>query len=196
MPTYASVLTEIGQAQLINSQVTGQSLTWSKMAVGDGNGAEITPSSTATALAHEVYRSNISSLRVDPEDSAQIIADMIILPEIGGWTIREVGIFDSDDRLVVYGSLPATVKPILTEGSGITLTIRCRAAVGNDANITLEIDPSQTIASREYVEATTIKTLRAEGKNIIYERGNGATYTETITLPDLWDGGSSSALNA
>ena len=182
MPTYASVLTEIGRAQLIDSQVTGTSLIWSKMAVGDGNGSPVTPVSSRTALVRERYRGLISSLIVDPADATQVIADLVIQPQDGGWTLREFGIFDSEERLVVYGSLPEIVKPVLSEGSGVTMTIRVRASVGNDAHIELSVDPTLILATRDYVDSNAIRDISIAGQIITITYGDGRQ--KTLTTQD------------
>lgn len=149
---YSSVLTKIGAAQLANSQITGTALKWSKMGVGDGNGVPVNVNANRTSLVHERYRANINHLYKDPKDPTQIIAELVMLPEEGGYTIREVGIYDTNDKLVVYGSLPEIVKPVLAEGSGVTLTIRCRAVIGDATNVKLIIDPTTVIATRQYVD--------------------------------------------
>lgn len=148
---YSSVLTKIGAAQLMNSQIIGTTLKWSKMGVGDGGGHAVNPDANKTALVREKYRAGINHLYRDPQDPTQIVAELVMMPEEGGYTIREVGIYDLDDNLVVYGSLPEVVKPVLVEGSGVTLTIRCRATIGNATNIKLIIDPSTVMATRQYV---------------------------------------------
>lgn len=149
---YSSVLTKTGAAQLMNSQIIGTTLKWSKMGVGDGGGHAVNPDANKTALVREKYRAGINHLYRDPQDPTQIVAELVMLPEEGGYTIREVGIYDTGDNLVVYGSLPEVVKPVLAEGSGVTLTIRCRAAIGNAANIKLIVDPTTVIATRKYVD--------------------------------------------
>ncbi len=183
---YSSVLTKIGAAQLLNSQITGTALKWSKMGVGDGGGHTVTPDANKTALVREKYRAGINHLYRDPQDPTQIIAELVMMPEEGGYTIREVGIYDVNDNLVVYGSLPEVVKPVLAEGSGVTLTIRCRATIGNATNIKLIIDPSTVMATRQYVGDVLQKYLPLTGGtltgNITYN-GNSdfsiARYTDT-----------------
>ena len=150
--TYYTVLTDIGAAKLANSQIAGIALKWTAMALGDGRGAKVTPQGNVTALKREVYRSSLNRLQYDANDPTQIIAEMVVLPQNGGYTIREVGIYDSDGDLVVYGNYPEVVVPKLAEGSGLTLTAVVRAAVGSNSNITLKIDPTSVIATREYVE--------------------------------------------
>ncbi|WP_462362905.1 phage tail protein [Pyramidobacter porci] len=149
---YASVLTKTGMAQLLGSQITGASLKWSKMGVGDGDGAPVGVDANRTSLVHECYRANINHLFRDPDDATQIVAELVMLPEEGGYTIREVGVYDENEQLVVYGSLPEITKPVLAEGSGVTLTVRCRAAVSEAANVELIVDPAAVIATRAYVD--------------------------------------------
>lgn len=185
MPTYAAVLTEYGKAQIAASLISGETLSWSKMAVGDGGGSAVTPTSEATALVNETYRADLNTLKRDPADDTQLIAELIIPPETGGWTIREAGIFDSDSHLVVYASLPETVKPILTEGSGMILTIRCRASVGSEAAVSLIIDPSVVIATVEYVdtEVAGLKNLTF-AQSTWYKRPSLMSSNKTsITIP-------------
>lgn len=174
---YTAVLTDVGAAQVINSQVTGTSLTWSKMAVGDGGGAPVTVETSRTALVHEVYRAELTALARDPDHADQIVAEMIILPESGGYTLREIGIYDSDDRLVVYGSMAELVKPALADGAGITLTLRLCATIGSSAVVTLQTDPSLVIATHEYVGANAVKSLRSSGRTVTYTMGDGTAHT-------------------
>lgn len=163
MPTYGSVLTVIGAAQIANSQITGVAPVWTAMGVGDGGGHVVTPSAERTALVREVYRGQINTLYRAGDDETQIVAELVIQPQTGGWTLREVGIYDADGNLVVYGSLPEMVKPVLAEGSGVTTVIRARVAVGSNGNVTLKIDPSIVIATRKYVDDCLKKYLPLAG---------------------------------
>ena len=101
---FGAVLTDVGAAKLARAQMNGQSLKWSAMALGDGGGVPVAVVSGRTALVNEVYRAPINYLHADPDDDTQIVAEMVVDPEIGGWTVREVGIFDHDGDLVVYSN--------------------------------------------------------------------------------------------
>lgn len=149
---YYSVITDIGRAQLANCLITETPMQLSYMAVGDGGGSEVQPKGSETQLVNEVYRGPINSLDYVENDPTQIEARMTILPTVGGFTIREAGLLDADGNLIVYLSLPTTVKPTMPQGTGMDYTVTIRALVGNDVEITLKIDPGQTIASREYVD--------------------------------------------
>ena len=84
--SYTTILTDIGIAKLTNSQITGLPISLTEIALGDGNGALVTPTQAATALKHEVYRGQINHLYRPEDDPAQIIAELVVLPNVGGWT--------------------------------------------------------------------------------------------------------------
>lgn len=149
--SYTTILTDIGIAKLTNSQITGLPISLTEIALGDGNGALVTPTQAATALKHEVYRGQINHLYRPEDDPAQIIAELVVLPNVGGWTVREVGIFDSEGDMIAWGSHPDIYKPTLLEGTGMDFTVSIRALVGNGTNITLKIDPGVVIAVRKWV---------------------------------------------
>ena len=151
---YYSVITDIGRARFANCLITQTPLELTYMAVGDGGGSAVLPKGSETRLAGEVYRGQINYLDHVENDPAQIVAKMTILPNVGGFTIREAGLFDEDDNLIIYASLPTTVKPVLADGSASDYTLAIYALVGNDVDVTIKVDPAQVIATREYVDAS------------------------------------------
>lgn len=164
---FGAVLTDVGAAKLARAQMNGQSLKWSAMALGDGGGVPVAVVSGRTALVNEVYRAPINYLHADPDDDTQIVAEMVVDPEIGGWTVREVGIFDDDGDLVVYGNYPDIVKSVAASGSAITLTTVCRAQVGSAANVTLKIDPGYVYVMKKEFDSALLplfKGVEAGGK--------------------------------
>ncbi|TRC70151.1 phage tail protein, partial [Mannheimia haemolytica] len=65
-----------------------------EMAIGDGNGSSITPSASQTTLVREVYRAEITDLLEDPQNRHQMIAELLIPENVGGFIVREIGLFD------------------------------------------------------------------------------------------------------
>lgn len=149
---YNCIITDIGMAKIANQVVTGAPLQLKQMALGDGKGSPVVPQQTATALVNEVYRGQINRLARAENDPAQIIAELVLLPDVGGFTVREVGVFDSAGDMIFYASSPPVYKPVLAEGTGMDYTVALRALVGNDVNVELKIDPGVVIATRKYVE--------------------------------------------
>ena len=152
MSTYFCILTAIGEAKLANATALGQTLEFSQMALGDGGGSMPIPSQSREALVNEVRRAPLNAVAIDEDNPNWIVCEQIVPAEVGGWTIRELGIIDADGDLVAVGNFPETYKPILAEGSGRTQTVRMVLQVSNSASVTLKIDPSVVLATREYVD--------------------------------------------
>lgn len=156
MAQYYTLPTEIGQAKIANAIALETSITISQLAIGDGGGSLPVPDSDRTALVNEVRRAAINTSVVDPDNPNWIVVEQVLPPDIGGWTIREVGLYDADGDMIAYGNYPETYKPVLSEGSGRTQTIRFVMQVSDTAAVTLKVDPSVVLATREYVDAATL----------------------------------------
>lgn len=147
------LITATGKAKLAAATAGGAPVALTQMALGDGGGAAVTPVENRAALVGEVNRGPLNSLSTDPLNPNWLIAERIIPPEVGGWTVREIGLFDSAGDLFAYGNFPESYKPVLAEGSGKELIVRAIAEVGNASAVTLQIDPSVVMATRAYVDA-------------------------------------------
>ena len=99
----------------------------------------------------------LNLLTVDPANTSQIIAEQIIPENEGGFWIREIGLYDTDGILIAVANCPETYKPQLQEGSGRTQTIRMILIVSSTSAITLKIDPSVVLATRQYVDDKVIE---------------------------------------
>lgn len=152
MATFYTLLTETGQAKLANAVALGQTIEITELAVGDGDGASPTPEADRTALVNEVRRAPINTSEVDDQNPNWIVVEQVLPPDVGGWTIREVGIFDAEGDLIGYGNYPETYKPVLSEGSSRTQTVRFVLEVSDAASVELKVDPSIVLATRGYVD--------------------------------------------
>jgi Phage-related tail fibre protein len=156
---FYTLLTQQGAALLANATALGIPLKLSKMAVGDANGNPTTPDASQTKLVHEVYQAPLNSLNTDEKNPNQIIAELVIPENQGGWFINEIGLYDENDTLVAVGNCPATYKPQLSEGSGRTQVIRMIIMVDNVNAVALKIDPSVVLAPRQYVNDLIAKKI-------------------------------------
>ncbi|HAK5293389.1 TPA: hypothetical protein H1V50_003523 [Salmonella enterica] len=174
---YYAVLTNVGAAKLANATALGAQVEITKMAVGDGNGALPTPSPAQTALVHELRRAPLNSLSIDPNNANQIIAEQVIPEDVGGWWIREIGLFDKDGDMIAVANCAETYKPQLQEGSGRVQVVRMILIVSSTAAVTLKIDPSVVLATRQYVDNKII-----EAKS--YTDGLILTHEQSRNHPD------------
>jgi len=166
--TYYAILTAIGEAKLANAAALNTTLKIAKMAVGDGGGAVPTPTRSQTTLAGEWYRAGLNTLSVDPSNSSQIIAELVIPEATGGNWIREMGLYDSDGNLIAVANTPPSYKPQLAEGSGRTQVLRMILVVSSTSAVELKIDPSIILATRQYVDdAITVAVNRLDFKQSV-----------------------------
>ena len=150
---YLALLTNIGAAKLAKATALGTKVEITQLAVGDGNGVLPTPNPAQTALVHELRRAPLNMLTVDPANASQIIAEQVIPEDVGGWWIREVGLFDKDGDMVAIANCAETYKPQLQEGSGRVQVIRVILIVSSTEAVTLKIDPAVVLATRQYVDS-------------------------------------------
>ncbi|WMY40798.1 phage tail protein [Citrobacter freundii] len=154
---YFAILTNQGAARLANAAALGTKLNLTQMAVGDANGTLPTPDPAQTKLINQKRIAPLNLLTVDPANTSQIIAEQIIPENKGGFWIREIGLYDDDGILIAVANCPETYKPQLQEGSGRTQTIRMILIVSSTSAITLKIDPSVVLATRQYVDDKVIE---------------------------------------
>ncbi|EMS0759245.1 phage tail protein [Klebsiella pneumoniae] len=154
---YYALLTNVGAAKLANATALGEQVEITQMAVGDGNGALPTPNPAQTALVHELRRAPLNTLTIDPVNTNQIIAEQVIPEDVGGWWIREIGLYDSDGDMIAVANCAETYKPLLQEGSGRMQVIRVILIVSSTQAVTLKIDPSVVLATRQYVDDQIIQ---------------------------------------
>jgi len=154
---YFAILTNQGAARLANATALGTQLNLTQMAVGDANGTLPAPDPAQTKLVNQKRIAPLNLLAVDPNNTSQIIAEQIIPENEGGFWIREIGLYDDDGILIAVANCPETYKPQLQEGSGRTQTIRMILIVSSTSSISLKIDPSVVLATRQYVDDKVIE---------------------------------------
>ncbi|EGO9200580.1 MULTISPECIES: phage tail protein [unclassified Escherichia] len=161
--TYFTLLTTTGESALATATAQGSPLHLTQMAVGDGNGNLPTPETGQTRLINERRRAPLNTLSIDPNNPNQIIAEQVLPEDVGGWWIREIGLYDEHDRLIAVGNCPPTYKPQLIEGSGRTQIIRMVLIVSHTENVELKIDPAVVLATRQYVDESL--TCHVQSRN-------------------------------
>jgi hypothetical protein len=180
---FFAVLTDVGAAKQANANALGIPWKLTHMGVGDANNSDPIPSSKQTKLINEWRRRPLNQLRVDPVNSAVIIAEQIIPADEGGRWIREIGLYDEAGDLVAVANCAPSFKPILSQGSGRTQIIRMNFMVSSTANIELKIDPAVVLATREYVDQGDSKKLPLTGGTLTGSLVAGAGVRTKKGLP-------------
>lgn len=148
---FITIHTNYGLQRLAQAETTGTQILLTQMAVGDGNGNPVTPNPEQTQLVRERFRATINRVYQDANDPLRFTAELVIPASAGGFTLREVGIFDSDGSLFAVGNLPATYKPVDTEGAYSDTVVRLDFMVSNASTITLQIDPNVVVVTQQWI---------------------------------------------
>ncbi|MFM3312181.1 MULTISPECIES: phage tail protein [Klebsiella pneumoniae complex] len=149
---YYAILTDYGEAVFTKAVATGEPVNFAEMAVGDGAGIIPQPDRTRTGLVNEVYRGPLNRVVIADQSASVIRTEMIILPQTGGFWLREAALYDDAGECLAVASLPPVYKPLLAEGAGRLQAINLWIAVSKTAAVELKTDPTVIIASVEEVE--------------------------------------------
>lgn len=152
MADYYTLLTNAGIAYETACKAAGTPIKLAKMSVGDGNGSVYNPDATAVALRREVWRGDLNALFQDKANPSWLLAEVTIPPEVGGWYVREAGIWTDTGILYAIVKYPESYKPVLaTSGSGKEFYIRSIIETSNSSIVTLLVDDNVVKATRAWV---------------------------------------------
>ena len=148
---FITIHTNYGLQSLARAEATGTQILLTHMAVGDGNGNPVTPNPSQTQLVRERFRATINRVYQDANNPLRFTAELLIPASAGGFTMNEVGVFDADGSLFAVGNLPATYKPVDTEGSYSDTVVRLDFMVRNANTITLQVDPNVVVVTQQWI---------------------------------------------
>ena len=150
---FKTVITTAGAAKLAAATAPGgRKVNITTMAVGDGGGKLPVPDAGQTGLIHEVWRHALNKISQDKRNSNYIIAELVIPPEVGGFWMRELGLYDDAGTLIAVANMAESYKPALAEGSGRSQTCRMVIIVSSVASVELTIDTTTVMATQDYVD--------------------------------------------
>ncbi|ENZ7647799.1 phage tail protein [Klebsiella pneumoniae] len=184
--TFSTILTIAGAEKLARLHATGQALTLTEMAVGDGNGQSLAPTPEATGLVSERHRGFLNKIRVADSVASIIESELLISAQTGGFWINEAALYDEDGICIAVASLPPTYKPLSSQGAAKHQIVRMNIAVSSTDAVTITDNPSVVIATAEDVS-------RAEDNAKDYADGQlqalDAATQEAIrqVLRDAWE---------
>lgn len=151
--SFRCIITTLGQAKFAAAIAGGTQVNVTHIAVGDGNGNPIVPSVGQLALVREVHRTNVSSITVNPANASQVIFEGVVDASVGGWTARELGLFDDTGAMVAVANIGDVYKPTVAEGSAREMVLRVISQVDQTDAVNLIVDPSFYIATRSWVQS-------------------------------------------
>ncbi|HBJ6556567.1 TPA: tail fiber protein [Salmonella enterica subsp. houtenae serovar 44:z4,z23:-] len=150
---FKTVITTAGAAKLAAATMPGgKKINLNVMAVGDGGGKLPDPDAGQTQLVNEVWRHTLNKISQDNRYSNYIVAELVIPPEVGGFWMRELGLYDDEGTLIAVANMAESYKPELAEGSGRAQTCRMVIIVSSVESVALSIDSTMVMATQDYVD--------------------------------------------
>ena len=150
--TYKTLVTAAGKAKIAAAVAGGTLVNVTEAAVGDGGGSYYFPTEDMTELKNEVWRGAIASKEVNMDSPNMTDVKVVIPADVGGWTIREAGIFDEDGTMICVCNLPDAEKVIISTGASGTLTLVMHLVITDADHVQFFIDPTMDIVTAGDVE--------------------------------------------
>lgn len=176
MADYYTLLTNAGIAYETACKAAGVPIKLTQISVGDGGeGGVYNPAATATALKREVWRGPLNALFQDQKNPSWLLAEVTIPPDVGGWYVREAGLWTDTGVLYAIVKYPESFKPILANsGSGKEFYIRSIFETSNASLVTLLIDDTVVKATRAWVMSYLAEELgKLDGKQSVRAAATG-----------------------
>lgn len=184
----AGIWTRKGLDKLAAQLAGGESVTIKSIALGDGGGTVPPALESMTALLGEQWRGSVNTVEIDPDSTNSVIVQAVIPYNVGGFFIREWGLYDAEGDLVAYGPHAEFYKPVLDSGSGAELLERIKLPVTSQSQITLVVS-SDVLATRDYVDkavgkvAEVVEAIR-EPLSARWQLTQAVENGGTLTLPE------------
>nr|WP_321022997.1 phage tail protein [Clostridium neonatale] len=191
---FYTIITDIGKAKIANCISQATKVDFVKMKVGDGGGKYYNPVETQTDLINTVWEGDIGHVIVDEENPNWINIEVILPADVGGFMIREYGVFDSENNLLAIAKCAETYKPVAAEGSTKELNMKMILAISNIDSITLKIDPALMYAKKKDLDVISNKVNELEDKlnkhidDSLYQEAGGTATAITLSMLTLKNG--------
>jgi phage-related tail fiber protein len=140
--------TDIGNAAIANSVLTGTKVNFAQIAVGDASGMPYVPVSGMTALKHQVWSGAIGEVSQDSQQPNRMILHAVLPSSVGGWVMREIGVLDDKGQLIAIGNTPEIPKEVVTSGAIMEMDLYIYISVVDARGVNVVIDPTVIIATK------------------------------------------------
>ena len=149
---YLTLVTKRGKEKIMQATKEGKKVSLTKLKIGDAGGHSYSIYESQTALKNVVYETVLTNYSIDSKNKNTLVIEARIPSEAGPFYIREIGLFDEDDEMIVISSYEETYKPVATDGSTMELFVRIALILSNIDNIEIKIDSSIVMASKKDLE--------------------------------------------
>ena len=150
---YGTIITTAGAALIADCILNGGKVNIKEAAAGDGGGSYYQPTVGQTALRNEKWRGDIAYAEISASTANMIDVKIVIGDDVGGFTVREIGLFDDDGTLVAICNKPDTEKVALSGGVSGKLTLVVHIVVADASVVTFTITPALDTVSHAEMDA-------------------------------------------
>lgn len=150
--TYGTIVTNTGVNLITTATLEGKKVNITHLAVGDGNGAYYQPVPLMTALKNEKWRGTVNNVSINEQSPNMIDVVAVVPSSVGGWTIREMAIFDEVGNMIAICNTPDTEKVIITTGAAGEIELTMHIEISNTGVISFVIDPTVITATKKDLE--------------------------------------------
>ena len=187
---YFAMVTDIGTAAMAKAAHEGVKVDIVSYAVGDGGGFPYTPTSDMTALKNEVWRGAVINYEESAQSPNVIRVDSLLPSEAGGFTMREMGLFDTQNRLIAVANTAEIVKVRSTGGMQTEIALSMSVAFSNTKLLNFPIDSNLVYVSKKDLEGQMKQrdiVIPATGWLENAEGGAGGGYYIDVIQEDITD---------
>lgn len=183
---YGTVITTAGAALIAKCILNGGKVNIKTAAAGDGGGEYYEPTVAQTALRGKKWEGDVASAAVSTTNANMIDVKIAIDDSVGGFTIREMGLFDDDGTLIAICNTPDTEKVSTDGGVSGKLTMIMHIVVADASVVSFTISPTLDAVSREEMESALAKhdTGTTSHSDIRVLAFNAARRDEVYTKPE------------
>lgn len=149
---FYSLVTDFGAQKQLKCITDGLPFEVTYIALGDGNGRYYEPTTTQTKLLNEVWRGSVEKCEwIDN----RFYCVTTVPADVGGFDVREAGVFDSENNLLVITKFPETTKQAPETGTVKQLTIRIELEMSNKELAELVINPNLNVVTMDVLDNVT-----------------------------------------
>lgn len=148
---YYAVVTNLGRELIATALATKTPLRLTHIVLGDGEGNYVLPDREMTALYREVWRGECTVTQ-DPANPNMLNIRTNVPVDVGGWEVREIGVIDENENLVIIASAPGWRKLAVINGTSNPMEINILVTVTDASAIELNISYDGVSATLKDIE--------------------------------------------
>lgn len=186
---YFAIVTDSGTKEMLEAVNEERKVNITHFAVGDGGGRYYAPDVTMTALKNEVWRGEVGSCRISEESENVMIVETVIPSDEGGFTIREMAVFDENGTMIAVCNTPDTAKVKITDGVVHELRLQMEILLNNKESAQILVDPNVVTATRKDLEDAKKELMRYMSGAIFRYAYSGDDEMLSCGIPHDYSGG-------